>query len=326
MKIQLKRSDHTDSSGAIAPNKDAMEYGELAVNFHSTDPTIFIKDSSNEIIEIASKNATAQGRLWTSSGANLYPTYLESKVGIGTTSPSAPLTIQNSGTAEIRLITSNDSNSFSSIKVDGSASQFLTIGSAASGAIDFKVGNTVAAQINSSGYFGIKKEGPTVELDVAGSGKFTGKVTTAATVEADPAQTLVTKGYVDNTISGNITGAAKWVEKDGGILHSISTIEKVGIGTETPAERLDVNGNIRVNGSVYVNQDLTSVDNGALLTDKAYVDARDRWVSENGNLYPKEDEIVCIGIEEPDDTAYKLHVEGDLYAVSFRIDRLEELP
>ena len=325
MKIQLKRSDNADSSGAISPNKDAMEYGELAVNYNSTDPTIFIKDSSNEIIEIASKNATAQGRLWTSSGANLYPTYLESKVGIGTTSPSASLTIQNSGTAEIRLITSNDSNSFSSIGVTGSASQFLTIGSAASGVIDFKVGNTVAAQINSSGYFGIKKTGPTTELDVAGSGKFTGKVTSAATVEADPAQTLVTKGYVDNTISGNITGAAKWVEKDGDILHPTNISNKVGIGTENPEVSLEVSGDVKVTGRVYYTSLLSDEDLDEDLTDKAYVDERDRWVSENGYLIPKEDETVCIGIEEAGDTSYKLHVEGDLYAVNFRIDRLPEL-
>ena len=188
MKIQLKHSQSVLRGEAVVPT--VMEPGELAVNYNSTDPTIFLQDSQGQVIEIASKNATAQGMLWTSSGNSLYPTYLESNVGIGTTNPSAPLTIENSKVAEIKLIKSNAGNSFSSIAATGSTSQFLTISSAATGTIDFKVGNTLAAQMNSSGNLGVKKQNPSVELDVAGSGKFTGKVTSAATVEADPAQTV----------------------------------------------------------------------------------------------------------------------------------------
>ena len=50
MKIQLKRSNVLESGSAKRPTPSQMEYGELAVNYNSTDPTIFIKDSSNVIV------------------------------------------------------------------------------------------------------------------------------------------------------------------------------------------------------------------------------------------------------------------------------------
>ena len=77
MKIQLKRSSVLDDGTAKKPLADQLEYGELAVNYASADPTIFIKDSTNSIIAIAGANAltsvptldavTTQGN-WSSSG------------------------------------------------------------------------------------------------------------------------------------------------------------------------------------------------------------------------------------------------------------------
>ena len=53
MKIQLKRSNVLDGSSAKAPTAGQMEYGELAVNYNTADPTLFIKDSNDNIIPIA---------------------------------------------------------------------------------------------------------------------------------------------------------------------------------------------------------------------------------------------------------------------------------
>ena len=320
MKIQLKHSQSVLRGEAVVPT--VMEPGELAVNYNSTDPTIFLQDSQGQVIEIASKNATAQGMLWTNSGSSLYPTYLESNVGIGTTNPSAPLTIENSRSAEIKLIKSNAGNSFSSIAATGSTSQFLTISSAATGTIDFKVGNTLAAQMNSSGNLGVKKQNPSVELDVAGSGKFTGKVTSAATVEADPSQTLVTKGYVDGTISGNITGAAKWKEVDNK-LYPTTIGNNVGIGLENPAEKLDVNGNVKINGRAYYTSPVDDNDLANVLADKIYVDTKDVWEGTSNTIHPKNlGRNVGIGT---DFAECALDVYGDIAAFNFRIDLLDEL-
>ena len=49
MKLQLKRSLKTSNGLAQAPSVDQMEYGELAVNYVSSDPSIFLKDSTNTI-------------------------------------------------------------------------------------------------------------------------------------------------------------------------------------------------------------------------------------------------------------------------------------
>ena len=52
MKIQLKRSSVLDGGTAKAPLDTQMEYGELALNYNASDPSIFIKNSTNEIIKL----------------------------------------------------------------------------------------------------------------------------------------------------------------------------------------------------------------------------------------------------------------------------------
>ena len=56
MKIQLKRSNVLEGGAAKAPTAPQMEYGELAVNYNSEDPALFIKDSANGIIRISNMN------------------------------------------------------------------------------------------------------------------------------------------------------------------------------------------------------------------------------------------------------------------------------
>ena len=56
MKIQLKRSNVLDGGVAKAPTAGQMEYGELAVNYSSIDPVLFIKDSTNSIVRLSSRS------------------------------------------------------------------------------------------------------------------------------------------------------------------------------------------------------------------------------------------------------------------------------
>ena len=53
MKIQLKRSNVLEGGVAKTPTAGQMEYGELAVNYNTSDPAMFIKDSANNIIRIS---------------------------------------------------------------------------------------------------------------------------------------------------------------------------------------------------------------------------------------------------------------------------------
>ena len=61
MKLQLKRSNVLDGASAKAPSSEQMEYGELAVNFNSGDPVLFIKNSEDAVIRIAGAGAPGGG-------------------------------------------------------------------------------------------------------------------------------------------------------------------------------------------------------------------------------------------------------------------------
>lgn len=53
MKIQLKRSNQIDGGFAKEPTATQMEFGELAVNYATSDPAIFLKKQDNTIVRIA---------------------------------------------------------------------------------------------------------------------------------------------------------------------------------------------------------------------------------------------------------------------------------
>lgn len=56
MKIKLKRSSVLEGGKAKEPTPAQMEYGELAVNYNASDPSVFIKDSNNQIVKISENN------------------------------------------------------------------------------------------------------------------------------------------------------------------------------------------------------------------------------------------------------------------------------
>lgn len=61
MKLQLKRSSTLESGAAKEPTTAQMEFGELAINFNSADPCIFLKDSGDNIVRIAGDGSAGGG-------------------------------------------------------------------------------------------------------------------------------------------------------------------------------------------------------------------------------------------------------------------------
>lgn len=61
MRIQLKRSSVLTDGLAKEPTSSQMEYGELAVNFNTADPCIFLKDSGDNIVRISGAGAPGGG-------------------------------------------------------------------------------------------------------------------------------------------------------------------------------------------------------------------------------------------------------------------------
>ena len=159
---------------------------------------------------------------WSLSGANTY--FSSGQVGIGTASPSAPLTVSSQGNIGVRLQT-GDNNSNTSLSVGrvqdegilsvASVSNDFVAGSAPgdiilatnntklhlgtssigqNGAIRFTVDNT-------TGNIGIGTTNPSAKLDVQGTGNFTGLVTFA------PGQTFPgTSNGFTGTLAGDVTG------------------------------------------------------------------------------------------------------------------------
>jgi len=52
MKIQLKRSGVSESGSAKQPTAEQLDYGEIAVNYNSQDPALFLKNSDNSVVKI----------------------------------------------------------------------------------------------------------------------------------------------------------------------------------------------------------------------------------------------------------------------------------
>ena len=51
------------SGAAKAPTALQMEYGELAVNYNTADPVIFIKDSSGAVIRLTNDNTSINNEI-----------------------------------------------------------------------------------------------------------------------------------------------------------------------------------------------------------------------------------------------------------------------
>jgi len=95
MKIQLKRSNVLENGVAKEPTSGQMEYGELAVNYNSTDPAVFLKNSDNTIIRVDGK------QFWEVEETNLYPTNLTNNVLIGGADVNNPaITLSATGTVK----------------------------------------------------------------------------------------------------------------------------------------------------------------------------------------------------------------------------------
>ena len=169
MKIQLKRSNVLDGAAAKAPTSAQMEYGELAVNYNNTDPSLFIKDSTDAIVKVSLdliSSALQPG--------DALPVDDPAFTG-QLTGPNATL----SGYVNTGGFPKNALSNGAGVYSEGTF--YASRGSASANVYTaYLTGNTT----------------PTINLTAGGDGAFTGKITSGATVIGDSSTTLVTKGYV----------------------------------------------------------------------------------------------------------------------------------
>jgi len=78
MKIQLKRSNTLDGATAKVPAPENMAYGEVAVNYNSTDPSIFIKDTDDNIRKLSIVDITTTQSDWAENN-QASPAYIKNR-------------------------------------------------------------------------------------------------------------------------------------------------------------------------------------------------------------------------------------------------------
>ena len=182
-------------------------------------------------------------------------------VGIGTTDPQAKLHINRTtlgeyfrgGSGELRELrfsTYNTSSDHAGHKIDASSGN---------GEITLATGGIARVTVDNTGKVGIGTASPTAKLQVAGT----------TTYNSDSAQTLrvcdaadVSKGIhigFDTTLNAGVIQAG-----DFGVSYKSLVLNpnagNIGIGTTTPNNKLDVNGDVFINSNYTANvaaQDLT---------------------------------------------------------------------
>ena len=288
MKIQLKRSNVLDGGVAKAPTAEQMEYGELALNYSATDPSIFIKNSSNAVIKIAGEGAITDE--WKSSNNFLFPANLNSSVLIGSSAPDTPT---------IRLNV-NGSASFAGAVTSGGPSVF---GGTDKGSLIGNEGNAGFTAGSSSSAIRVWTQGdstPTVDILGSGSAEFSGTVQAggntfggspqpgvilnnegAVVVARGTSSVFIGKDTADGSVTSEITydGSASFA---GGVQSSKFLYSVIPTAVSNPsnynAVLVDYLGTqtagIKADGSASFAGGIVSIDsNGQIVTegDNAYV-------------------------------------------------------
>jgi len=191
--------------------------------------------------------------------------YVNGNVGIGTTSPAAKLHTVGSGI--VNIVQSSDTVSYTQYyntsTGNGSTSDGLTVGLNGIDAYVFsrEAGNlilgtldTERVRITSAGNVGIGTTSPSSLLHIVGSSptlKVEGTSTNSAKV--DLVGSFTTWSLENQYVNGATNDMFRLYNSQ--LSQNAITVDRnsnyVGLGTTSPAQRLDVNGNVRVTGAYY---------------------------------------------------------------------------
>ena len=145
--MSLNLKNKRSAVAGSTPTPAQLEEGEIGVNYNSTDPALYIKDSTGTVVRIAGDGAAGTGGQWTRTGTNLYPQNIGDSVGINTATPGQLLTV-NGGFGINNGGGSGGSEIFSVTNASGSP---LINATSNATALTFGYNGTEAARLDSSG-------------------------------------------------------------------------------------------------------------------------------------------------------------------------------
>jgi len=203
---------------------------------------------------------------------------ISGSVGIGTTNPTEKLHVFGNtkiqGNLEVTGTQTVSGIDKLEITTTGADTSFIVNQNGTGDIIDIKDSGASVLFVKNGGFVGIGTANPTEKLHVIGNAIIEGDLTVNGTQTIINTETQITDQLIiENAGTGsalivNQTGNEPVVEfkDDGNTVFKIVNDGFVGIGTTLPAQRLDVNGNTKINGYVHMapNALITPVKKGVI--------------------------------------------------------------
>jgi hypothetical protein len=250
---------YASGTATNTPTSGNLASGELAINY--ADGKLFYKDSSNVVQVLASK-AAASGAFTTLSASSTvsgsgFSTYLASPPAIGVTTPASGkfTSVTNTGLTSGRVTyatTNGLLTDSANLTFDGTN---LTSGSfipssgtaptngmylATTNSVGFSTNSTERMRIDTNGNVGIGTSSPISSL---GFGESTTGITFQSTnTSLNLGKVAVIKPIVAGSGNGDLTFETYQGGSGGGERMRINSSGNVGIGTSSPASKLNVSG------------------------------------------------------------------------------------
>jgi hypothetical protein len=208
---------------------------------------------------------------WTRNGSGqMYPTTISDNIGIGTTAPNAPL--QFSNTVVNRKIvlydTNNNDHQYYGLGINGATFRYQTDSFFADHVFFAAINSTSSSElmrIKGNGNVGVGTN-PAFRLDVVGAGGGNVDLRTTGRIWTNSTDGGIWLSNLQDAFMGNMstTQFGFWSSTVGWSAFNINKSSgNIGIGTTTPAQKVDIIGKIKItDGSQGVGKVLSSDING----------------------------------------------------------------